>query len=312
MRRLTVILSDLYLSTDSITDGIPRTHALPSLDGLLRFARGERIGDWRRWLLAQSGEPAGGFRFATVAADVGVRDAPTAWIATPVHLEARLDHVRLVDRGLLRVDPVESEAWCAEFARVFGPQYALHPGGERAFLLSGLPPSAVYVPDPARCLGGEIGPALPGRDAPELRRLWTEIEMWLHAAATNAARERAGRRRLSALWLWGNETGASGATTVDGAFRFDGSDPLIRALQRRSAPASGSAHDVVERAPMTGADRESMSALETEWFAPARVALSRGELAEFALVANDRRFVVRRHSDWKRWRRRRSWLESLA
>ena len=40
--------------------------------------------------------------------------------------------------------------------------------------------------------------------AGELRRLGTEIEMWLHGAPFNTARERdAGKRRISALWLWG-------------------------------------------------------------------------------------------------------------
>lgn len=311
MLRRTVILSDLYLSTEAITDGLPATQALPSLDGLLRFADVEHIGDWRQWLIAEAGGRRTGHRLATVAADEGLREASTAWIATPVHLEARLDHVRLVDRGLLRVAAEESAVWCAEFAQVFGPQYGLHPGGERAFFLSGLRPTAVSTPDPARWLGGEIGPALPGPDAPELRRLWTEIEMWLHSSATNAARERAGSRRLSALWLWGNDpVPAHGASLDPGRCRFDGGDPLIRRLQAGAAP--GSVHEIVERAPLTGAERESMAALERDLFAPARAALSSGELGEFTLIANDRRFVIRPRSAWKRWRRRRTWLESLA
>ena len=46
---------------------------------------------------------------------------------------------------------------------VFGPQYSLHDGGERAFILTGLDASTTTT-DPARLLDADIGPALPGAD----------------------------------------------------------------------------------------------------------------------------------------------------
>lgn len=327
MRRLTLILSDLYLPEESVGGSVPRTHDLPCLDWLLRVADRERIADWRRWLLSKAGGAVSGSRLATIAsrahlADTALAWRDHAWIATPVQLEARLDHARLVDGGLLRIDAAEGERWCEEFGRVFGPIYALHPGGERAFLLSGMRPVAVRTVDPARLLGAEIGPALPGPEAPELRRLWTEIEMWLHGSRTNDARQRAGRRRITALWLWGNDQGPRVERHPDPAeFVFQGGDPVLGGLAAGgpgdtadsfSGLSAAQNHVVAEFAPLTGGEPESLPELERKWFAPARDALEQGRLEFVQIVANDRVFTVRRRAGLRFWRRRRGWLESLA
>lgn len=327
MRRLTLILSDLYLPEESVGSTAPRTYELPALDWLLRMADMQRIGDWRRWLQSVAGGPLSGQRLATVASRATLGEAVSdkskhAWIATPVHLEARLDHARLIDNGLLRVDQTEGARWCEEFGRVFGPTYTLHAGTDRAFLLSGIAPVDVCTVDPARLLGAEIGPALPGPEAPELRRLWTEIEMWLHGSATNDARQRAGHRRITALWLWGNEQGTKGEQNLDAAgFSFRGGDPFIKGMasgRGTADPVAGfsdlrdSLHHVIEFAPLTGGDPESLPALEKNWFAPSRAALANGQVEYVQVVANDRLFTVRRRAGLKFWRRRRGWLESLA
>ncbi len=322
MRRVTLILSDLYLP-EEITHAAPQVARLPSLDWLLRFADVERIGDWRQWLMSEVGvehRPIASLCAAGLAEPL----ADTAWLATPVQLEARLDHVRLVDRGLLRLPADEQSSWCSAFNEVFGPRYCLHAGGERAFLLTGLAPVEVGTVDPARLLGAEIGPALPGSRAPELRRLWAEIEMWLHGSALNAARERAGSRRLSALWLWGREPALPSAprTTPEGC-TFSGGDPLVRALSRLggnsvrdldgfAAPAMPPGHLVIERTPLTGDGNDAWPALESNWFAPLRAALSEGSIDLMELVANDRVFRIGKRAAWRFWRRRRAWLESLG
>jgi hypothetical protein len=181
--------------------------------------------------------------------------------------------------------------------------------------------------DPARFLGSEIGPALPPREASEFRRLWVEIEMWLNGAAFNAVRERAGRRRVSALWLWNPASPAPIRTRVEpdrADVAFYGGDPLVGALNRQAgarakvalarwAEVEASASDVaIEFAPMTGGAHEALSSLETHWFAPARDALSTGELSELELVANDRRFRVGARARWRFWRAQRSWLAHLG
>jgi hypothetical protein len=332
MRRLTLILSDLYLPEEAGRGASPpATHRLPNLEWLLRFAGSPKhIGDWRRWLLEQT--PPGFKRLSVAGISacrlVDDRFIESTWLATPVALEARLDHVRLLDRGLLRLEESERASCCEEFSRVFGPTYDLRDGGERAFFLCGLPATATRTLDPARLLGNEIGPSLPGRDAGELRRLWAEIEMWLHGAAFNAARERAGKRRISALWIWGGEP-LPGGLVESGltASAYLGGDPLIECLSRmeeggagfaRSAPARldeiepGAGEVVVEFAALSGAPHESLESLDANWFAPARSALATGALQELDLVANDRCFRVRAHSHWKFWRRKQHWLASLG
>jgi hypothetical protein len=327
MQRLTLILSDLYVPEERVPGALPRTEELPALSGLLRVARQpEYVDDWRHWLLREVGGPDLSQAAICAAERIDGADLQTAWLATPVALEARLDHVRMQDRGLLHINAAERTAWCAEFNRVFAPQYSLHDGGERAFILAGLD-AATTTTDPARLLGAEIGPALPGADAPELRRLWTEIEMWLHGSALNDARERAREPRLSALWLWGRNTGTTGARVAEHRdIDFHGGDPLIaglaraRASQVRAAPrtlahilgARRHAHVVVEFAVVTGSPQESLAELDTHWFGPAREALASGALSLLEIVANDRCFRVTRAARWRFWRSRRGWLEILA
>jgi hypothetical protein len=331
MRRLTLILSDLYLPEEAGRGAtIAAARDLPNLEWMLRFAGApERIGDWRRWLLTQTAPVLMNQPIAAISAyqQVDNRDLDSTWLATPVALEARLDYVRLPDRGLLRMDESERASCRDEFSRVFGPQFLLHDGGERTFFLSGLPASGVPDVDPARVLGAEIGPALPGRAAGEMRRLWAEVEMWLQAARFNADRARAGKQRVSALWLWGARSAPGPIGPVE-SFRTDavfcGGDPMIAALSRLGGSRasavpmrltdldSAARHVVVEFAALTGAPHESLEALDANWLAIARSALPAGDLHELELVANDRRFRIGARAHLKFWRRRHSWLARLA
>jgi hypothetical protein len=332
MQRLTLILSDLYLPGEGrlferAGGGFPQTRELPALSELLSVSREpETVGDWRSWLLRELGGRREAVSLAALCAPGIVRaaEAETAWLATPVALEARLDHVRMVDRGLLTLDAAERAACCEEFNRVFGPQYSLSDGGERAFILGGLAGS-MPIADPARLLGDEIGPALRAADAAPLRRLWSEIEMWLHGSAFNEARDRARRRRVSALWLWGRHGDTPGALEVDPRrVEIYGGDPLVGGLSRmqqspwRDAPQDlaqlegNPPHAVVEFAVLTGHAHEALAELETRWFAAARHALASGTLPLLEIVANDRRFRITPRARWRFWRRRRGWLETLA
>jgi hypothetical protein len=250
-------------------------------------------------------------------------------MATPVALEARLDHVRLCDRGLLRLPLDQQQALRVEFSRSFGSELDLCESHERAFLLRGGPAADIDTQDPARLLDSDIGRALPSGSAAagELRRLGTEIEMWLYGSPVNAAREQAGQRKITALWLWGGATAGPelrGREDQGKAFRLYGGDNYVLALcdlmgsepchriPAAFAELGAGPPAFVELSPMSGSQVESLAALERNWFAPARTALSAGKLDSLCVLANDRVFSVDARAGWRFWRRRTSWLESLG
>lgn len=329
MRRLTLILSDLYLPADAARESFPTTMQLPALEWLLRFSKPAlRIQGWRSWLAAELGASAlAGWPEAHTLALADEVTVDGSWLATPVALEARLDHVRLRDRGLLRLPLEQKQALQQEFQEVFGGGLRLRAGRSPAFSLDGGPQVDIATQDPARWLDADIGRALPGASAAagELRRLGTEIEMWLHSSPVNAARERAGQRRVSALWLWGGGRSLPkpAREKLNGLrSHVHGSDNFVTALQNLLGHAipqpanftqlSMELPTFMELAPMSGPESESLLAIERDWFAPARDALSAGTLESFRVVANDRVFECSGRPGWRFWRRRRGWLESLA
>jgi hypothetical protein len=141
----------------------------------------------------------------------------------------------------------------------------------------------------------------------------------------NTRRERAGKRRISALWIWGRSADAPGPRAMDERrVALQGGDPLIEGLNRRwqqlssGAPKSldqcgGAApHVIVEFAPLTGDAHETLTALDESWFRVAQPALGRGAFASLEIIANDDLFRVTPRAGWRFWRRRQGWLEILA
>ena len=335
MRRLTLILSDLYLPEEAGAGEIGRGAGteylpLPELERLLRFARQTiPIDDWRKLLAGQVGCAS----LASVApahfaarGQVPAGRVHSSWFATPVHLEARLDHVRLDQHGLLRLQVGERLAWCEEFARSFGPELALHDAGARGFFLSGLESQPVSSTDPARMLGADIASSLArGDGAAPLRRLSAEIDMWLHGAALNRERERARAPRISSLWLWGGTRAADDVTEVapDTQRAYAGDDPWLAALARAQTGAApwpapeglcafkpAPRHGIVELTPLSES-HDGLARLDANWLGPARAALAAGTLEQVEIVANDGYFITQRHDSWRFWRRPRHWMELL-
>lgn len=330
MRRLTLILSDLYLPADAAKESFPATLPLPALEWLLRFAdRVQAIDDWRRWLARDLGAIGlADLPLAHLDALAAQASPRGAWRATPVSLEARLDHVRLQDRGLLRLSPEQGLSLSSEFLATFGPGHRLRVGPGLHLLLEGGPDADIRTVDPARWLDADIGGALPAgsRAAGDLRRLGAEIEMWLPGTRTNAQRALAGQRSITALWLWGGGVAAA-ATPVPAPpepVHLHGEDAMlsvlagrvsgepVRPVPRHFADLEDRAPAWLQFAPMSGAPDESLERLEANWFAPVRAALTRGDLAVVRIVANDRVFQVSARARWRFWRGRRGWLESLG
>jgi hypothetical protein len=328
MRRLTLILSDLYLPEETGGE-LPQVPDLPCLEWLLSRANSMRcIDDWRRWLALQLDASAiADLPLAHVEALSAERPARGLWLATPVMLEARLDHVRLSDRGLLRLSAEQGFELCAEFEQTFGPELSLVAGNERRLLLAGGPDADIPTVDPARLLGSDIAAALPrAPSAGELRRLGAEIEMWLPGTRTNAVRARAGQRKITALWLWGGGRATAappgGAADCHASILFGGDSFLAacanlacnepaRPVPSGFAALGEGASAYVELSPISGDVQDSLEALEANWFAPARAALATHAVEQLSLVANDRVFDILPNATWKFWRRGRHWLELL-
>jgi hypothetical protein len=320
MQRLTLILSDLYLPEEESRDVVPA----PNLEWLLRYATQRKtITDWRIWLASELG-----YRPEAIQPVASLAGPRGAWFATPLHLLAALDHVRLDARGLLTLRRAERGEWCEAFARTFGPQYALLDDGVRGFFLTGLAAADVRTTDPARLLGADIAPGLArGGNAGELRRLAAEIEMWLHAEPLNLARAGRGARPISALWLWGG--GAAPAIEAPSPPRnsveFVGEEAFVAALARdagtsmRPMPEDGAtlgerempaAHVVVVLAPMSSEPRTSLTDVDRVWLGAARRVVERGGVLD--VVVNDWFVRVSGRPAWRFWRRRVGWAAGLA
>ena len=172
MPRLILVLRDLYPArlSDAARAALPR---LPQLEQWL--ARGDielAAGDWREWLQRDTSDAA--LRAAPIAsiaaaAVSGVPAAEPVWLATPVHLVAGLDTVRVHPAGLLQLSGEEQQALATDFTTVFaGSGWSLHATGRREMLLAGGPElnsGAVRSHDPALWLGADPREGLPaGRE----------------------------------------------------------------------------------------------------------------------------------------------------
>jgi hypothetical protein len=339
--RLILVLRDLYPAR---LDQAAKA-ALPRLPALERWlAQGDARaapGGWRAWLWRELGAarppaaPPASVAGAAVA-DVAVAGASAdqpLWLATPVHLMAGLDTVRMHPAGLLALDHSEQALLAADFARVFvGSGYSLHATGRRELLLAGgaaSAPGSVTSHDPARWLGTDPRSGFPaGTGAPALRRLGAEMEMWLHEHPVNRARGERGLLQANALWLWGGGApalaGAAASTAsaappalawaedlyVDGLARLGAASPASGAQRWPAAPGDLLAVCELGARP----DAQALEALERDWLAPAFGHWRGGAVQSATLLAGDLAVTLQGRR-WRRivrrMRRTQPWWENL-
>ena len=279
---------------------------LPALEHWLARAHDRRWPTRLARLAAARGLGAARGRRAPARAAAAAALRPQArasigWLATPVHLVAGLDTVRLHPAGLLRLQRgAAAHAGRGLRARVrrLGLAAACH--WRRARTAAGGPVPLARSAQPTirrAVLGADPRAGLPrGAGARDLRRLGAEIEMWLHQHPVNRAR--AARRELPRqrwLWLWGGAArqarAASGRGTAAAAQQrlvLYADDLFAPAwLSRRAAPQplperwhgpmrAGSAMLRGRRAAAPRRDCAArLRALERDWFAPALAALAR-------------------------------------
>jgi hypothetical protein len=245
-------------------------------------------------------------------------------VATPVHLVADMSTVHLPADGILDIDVSEADRLAEDFNRSFGDggaRLARGPGSGLLCLFDA--PLQADTTPPEEALGTDLWAHQPrGEGSAELRRLASEIEMWLFDHPVNAARGARGVPVISALWLWGG--GAGDAALPDVVGWTAGDDALFSAFPRRlqyptdsSPAASGSARSaaparsgvvVLASWPGTAAWRET----ERRWLSPAVEDLKAGRLERIEISAAATSVRLSARGLLQFWRRSRPWWESFG
>ena len=296
------------------------------------------VTDWRAdayRIIAPKAHTMPGLGAAALCAELGSVDAASVFIATPVHYLAEMSNVRLAAEGILSLSPTEAQALAADFNRVW------HDAGIR--LIAGRPPAAAGMGpthlfcvsdralhaetrDPEDVLDRHIAEYLPaGADAPRLRQLMSEIEMWLFEHAVNRTRVLRAAPPISGFWLWGGGPALASLPPLEGWTA--GTDVFFNAFDApptasseahtagvvrtnvglsagsRAAPASGVV--VIDAEPGSQAWRDA----ESRWLERSLGDLNSGRISRLDLSAGGRCFSVKGRWNRRPWRRRKPWWE---
>jgi hypothetical protein len=168
---------------------------------------------------------------------------------------------------------------------------------------------AVSTHDPESVAGHDVFAFQPtGPAAPALRRLMSEMEMWLFDHEVNLARASEAQPPITGLWLWGGGSSDERLPAVQGFTA--GADPFFAAFggERQFPHAAGAGVVVCAEQPGAGDWLE----VEQRWLAPAAAALRAGRITCLKLSAAGRCFSVGRGGYLRFWRRARPWWESYG
>jgi hypothetical protein len=324
VHELVIVIADLYLSAEACLDA----EGLAGLERVARFGRKVLLTEgWRAWLARGAGraELAAAAPAVVAALCTAEGAADFLWLATPVHLLTGLTSLHLVQRGLLRLPMTTLRVLAEDFAREFhGSGFKLEALPSGGFLLAGPAVSAAATLEPARCVGMDIGAALPAAAA--LRRLGAEMEIWLHEHPVNLARIERGELPVSTLWLWGGGIGAqvasAAADTAQPSERSYGCDPYLDGLACANGTRTQKLPEridellhtrarriviVVDLAQHLEADRAAgaaaaLAALDARWVLPATRLVARGAVRILRVVANSRCLSFTRRDCLRLWR----------
>ncbi len=292
---------------------IARTGADPRRSPLLEqlLARADDfapVSDWRSEafrLIAPQAAAMPAVAAAALCAERGAVDAAWVGLAAPVHYAAEMNNVRMAPDGMLALRREEAEALAADFNRVWSDSGTRLIAGRFADLYCIFDRALqVRTCDPEEILGRHIEEYLPaGADAPALKQLMSEMEMWLFEHAVNVARAAHGLERITGLWLWGGGAALASLPEVQGFCA--GEDVFFRAF---TGEVSGSGVIVVPQAPGSDAWHDA----ESRWLEPAAQGLRSGRISRLDLSAGARSFSVTARANRRFWRRRKPWWEYFA
>jgi hypothetical protein len=339
VRDLVIVITDLYLPGDA-GGAAGAGVRCPGLERAARFAEQTVLqAGWGAWLARRLGRAElADVAPACIAAAVmpAATGAATPWIATPLHLSAAVTAARLELRGILRLTDEELAQLAERFRTEFAPDVTLTALAAGEFLLTARGVDPQPQSEPARCVGYDPAQRLArGAGAAPLRRLYAEIEMWLHGQALNEARVRRGALPVTTLWPWGaagrsirpeqrapaEPWFALGADAyVDGLAQLCGMRSLAlpqRLTDGLAAAPAAVAVLILEVGRQLQQDwqstpGEALAHLDERFIAPALALLRRGGLASLTLAANDRLLSLRPRSHLRLWRRARAGLGGLG
>jgi hypothetical protein len=299
-------VSSLYFRFLARSAAAPRRSAL--LEQLLaRADAGRLVGDWRadafRVIAPHALWP--GVAAAALCADGGTADAAWVCLATPVHYAAEMTSVRMSQDGILSMKRADAETLALDFNRVWnGSGVRLVAGGSARLYCIFDQTLNVTTRDPHDVLDRYIEEYLPaGADAPRLRRLMSEIEMWLFEHGANAARADLGVSRMSGLWLWGGGAPLASLPKVQGWAAGD--DVFFNAFKGEKSDSG-----VIVASHVPG--DEGWPDVESQWLRPAVAQLRAGRLSQLDLSAGDRCVTLSARAVRRFWRRSRPWWEFFA
>jgi len=346
VREIVIVIADLYLPPEvrglgHANGGVAAVP--PALAHALRFGSHAALPHgWREWLAHWLGRPdlAAASVASIAGAAIGVREGPL-WLATPMHWIAGPSGVHLDARAILHLSPLELQALAADFNAAFRHSaVTVRPLASGELLALGPEAFGARTVEPARVpLAGLADSQPAGGGAAALRRLGSEIEMWLRDQALNRARTARGERTVSALWFWGGSTPAlpAGPQRPDspapappcvalgtdaylaGLARLTGSTAAALPQELGTGPRaadSGRVVLVLDLGRLPQSEPWSLAAALAEadrrYLAPALQALRRGACRSLTLLANDHSVRLRAHHRWRLWRRGRPGLEGLS
>ncbi len=304
------------MSTIYIRFAAHRSDALrrsPRLEQLLaRAGVPMRVADWR----ADAFQAAAPDVPMPPIASAALQAAPTAvagaWVcvATPVHLNAGMSSVMLPPDGVLALAPDEAAVLAADFNRMFGGAGTCLAVGRGAVILAVFDEVLqVETHDPQAVAGRDLFAFQPtGGDGPRLRRLMSEIEMWLFDHDLNRTRIARACAPVTGLWLWGG--GATSAAIPPMPAWTAGCDPLFSAFGSEPQWPAEAGAGVIVCAEQPGSPE--WANVEQRWLAPALAALRAGSVSRLDLSAVDHRVSLGRRASLRFWRRPRPWWTSFS
>lgn len=294
--------------------------SIEQLEYAQRVEGAHAIRPWQRALLKALDLQDAAAQYPSAAVtrcgDVGERVGGFWMHAEAMHFSAGLDHLAATSlQGEGRITPDERtqlqptlaahlRASNLELCRTMNDEWLVRT--ERAL--------DVRTVSPEAAVSQPLDEAMPkGRDAAQLRRLMTELQMLLHEHPVNLLRARRGLPDINAVWLWGEGSlTQSERKTLPAAF---GDELYLRGIYRlndqKVAPAVDAAAALAHPVSRTVAvsDATDLDALETRWIAPLSRALSAGVIAHLELVLDRWRIAVSRSGCWRFWRKERPLVE---